>query len=98
MKENVSITDPVLMVDPNLIEKTGGFAKDMTLRDHFAGTAAGEMILNTYKISTPLKPVGYWILYAEATHQTIFSMYYKPTPEQIEKTEKLLGWTWRDAE
>jgi len=54
--------------------------------------------MNTYKLYEPPKPVGYWVLYAEATYQTSFSMYYKPTPEQIENTEKLLGWTWKDAE
>ncbi len=54
--------------------------------------------MSTYKLIEPPKPVGYWVLYAEATYQTSFSMYYKPTPEQIENTEKLLGWTWKDAE
>jgi hypothetical protein len=39
MKENVPITDPVWMVDPTWMEKTGGFARDMTLRDHYAGLA-----------------------------------------------------------
>ena len=45
----------------------------------------------------PPQPVGYWVLYAEAAYQTSFSMYHKPTPEQIENTTKLLGWAWRDA-
>ena len=39
MKENVPITDPVWMVDPTWISKTGGFAKDLTVRDHYAGLA-----------------------------------------------------------
>jgi hypothetical protein len=39
MKENVPITDPVWMVDQNWMSKTGGYAKDMTLRDHYAGLA-----------------------------------------------------------
>ena len=39
MKENVPITDPVWMVDPNWMSKTGGYARDMTLRDHYAGLA-----------------------------------------------------------
>jgi len=40
MKKNVPITDgPVWMVDPNWMQKTGGFARDMTLRDHYAGLA-----------------------------------------------------------
>ena len=54
--------------------------------------------MNTYKFVEPPKPVGYWILYAEANPQTRFAMYHKPTPEQIENTTKLLGWTWKDAE
>jgi len=39
MKENVPITDPVWMVDPNWMQKTGGYARDKTLRDEFAGLA-----------------------------------------------------------
>ena len=39
MKENVPITNPVWMVDPNWMSKTGGYAKDMTLRHPYAGLA-----------------------------------------------------------
>ena len=46
MKENVPITDPIEMVDPNWMEKTGNFAKDMTLRDHFAGLAITGLSLH----------------------------------------------------
>lgn len=42
------------------------------------------------------KPVGYWVLYAHAHTKTMFSMYAKPTDEQIKNTEELLGWTWKD--
>ena len=52
----------------------------------------------SYKLYEPPKPVGYWILYAQASPQTRFAMYHKPTPEQIENTYHMLGWTWRDAE
>jgi hypothetical protein len=45
MKENVPITNPVEMVDPNWMQKTGGYAKDMTLRDYYAGLAMGAFIL-----------------------------------------------------
>jgi len=31
-------------IDPTWISKTGGFAKDMTLRDHYAGLAMQEML------------------------------------------------------
>lgn len=51
----------------------------------------------SYKMYEPPKPVGYWILYAQANPHTSFAMYHKPTPEQIENTYTLLGWTWRDA-
>ena len=44
MKENVPITDPVWMVDPNWMQKTGGYAKDMTLRDHYAGLAMQAIV------------------------------------------------------
>jgi len=52
----------------------------------------------SYKLYEPPKPVGYWILYAEAAYQTSFSMYHKPSRIQRWFTNKLLGWTWRDAE
>ena len=31
-------------IDPTWMEKTGGYAKDMTLRDHFAGLAMQGLI------------------------------------------------------
>ena len=31
-------------IDPTWMEKTGGYAKDMTLRDHFAGLAMQSLI------------------------------------------------------
>ena len=46
MKENVPITDPVWMVDPNWMSKTGGYAKDMTLRDHYAGMVMQGFLAN----------------------------------------------------
>ena len=33
------MSDDRTWIDPIWIEKTGGFAKDMTLRDHYAGQA-----------------------------------------------------------
>ena len=47
MKENVPITEPVEMVDPNWMQKTGGYARDMTLRDHYAGRAMQGLIART---------------------------------------------------
>ena len=52
---------------------------------------------HTYTIMQPPKPVGYWVLYAQATPTVSFSMYHKPTRLQIWFTERLLGWKWRDA-
>jgi hypothetical protein len=46
-------------------------------------------------VSSPT-PVGYWVLYPQATPHTAFAMYHKPTDEQIKNTEQLLGWGWRD--
>jgi len=51
----------------------------------------------TYTIMKQPLPVGYWLLYVGSTPHTAFSMYHKPTDEQIKNTEELLGWTWRDA-
>ena len=51
-----------------------------------------------YTIYNPPKPVGHWVLYEQAPwSKTMFSVYYKPTDEQIKNTEELLGWTWKDA-
>ena len=46
MKENVPITNPVEMVDPNWMSKTGGYARDMTLREWYAGLAMQGMLSN----------------------------------------------------
>ena len=59
MKENVPITDPVWMVDPNWMSKTGGYAKDMTLRDHYAGLAMQGMIANNGTNAEVLVRVAY---------------------------------------
>ena len=50
-----------------------------------------------YAISQYPQPVGYWVLYPQVAPTTMFSMYHKPTDEQIKNTEHLLGWQWRDA-
>jgi hypothetical protein len=54
--------------------------------------------MTSYKLIEPPKPVGYWILYAQATPHISFSMYHKPSWVQRWFTNKLLGWTWKDAE
>jgi len=48
MKENVPITDPVWMVDPNWMQKTGGYARDMTLHDWYAGLAVQSFIAEVF--------------------------------------------------
>ena len=53
--------------------------------------------MSEYTLYVPPPPVGYWVLYAEALQHMSFAMYHKPTDEQIANTERLLGWTWRDA-
>jgi hypothetical protein len=35
-------------IDPTWMEKTGGFAKDMTLRDHYAGKAMQSFIAEVF--------------------------------------------------
>lgn len=39
MKDNVEIARERFAEDSTWMEKTGGYAKDMTLRDHYAGLA-----------------------------------------------------------
>jgi hypothetical protein len=56
-----------------------------------------HMTEHAYTFARPPKPVGYWVLYAQATPTISFSMYHKPTRLQIWFTELLLGWKWRDA-
>lgn len=38
-------------IDPTWMEKTGGYARDMTLRDHFAGLAMQAMYRDFYNDS-----------------------------------------------
>jgi hypothetical protein len=49
-----------------------------------------------FTIYKPPEPVGYWCLYGDGP-TTKFSMYAKPTDEQIKNTTELLGWIWEDA-
>lgn len=51
----------------------------------------------SFTILKPPTPVGFWILYPGHAYRTQFAMYVKPTDEQIENTEQLLGWKWEDA-
>ena len=52
----------------------------------------------SYKFVELPKPAGHWILYAQATPHISFTIYHKPSWIQRWFTNKLLGWTWRDAE
>jgi hypothetical protein len=36
-------------IDPTWMERTGGYAKDMTLRDHFAGLVVAQIIKDQYE-------------------------------------------------
>jgi hypothetical protein len=51
----------------------------------------------THTIAPFSKPIGYWVMYPQATPYITFSVYYKPTEEQIKNTEELLGWKWKDS-
>ena len=55
------------------------------------------MTEHAYTFARPPKPVGYWVLCAQATPTISFSIYRKPTRLQIWFTEQLMGWKWRDA-
>jgi len=50
-----------------------------------------------YTSLVPPKPVGFWILDPNPGTHTRFSIYKKPTDQQIKHTEELLGWKWQDA-
>jgi hypothetical protein len=50
-----------------------------------------------YAFIKPPEPLGYWILDPQGVWHTHFTMYSKPTDEQIKNTEQLLGWKWKDA-
>jgi hypothetical protein len=47
----------------------------------------------------PPKPVGYWIIDppGSCAYHTLFSVYNKPTDQQIKNTEEAFGWKWKDA-
>jgi hypothetical protein len=62
-------------------------------------TAVSDMkdLFKHATISSPPKPVGYWILGGNGYH-TQFPMWVKPTPEHIENHRVMLGWIWRNAE
>ena len=47
--------------------------------------------------ATQPKPVGYWVMYPGSAWKTMFTIYHRPTDEQIKNTEELLGWGWEDA-
>jgi hypothetical protein len=62
MKENTAQIDRNWLDDPNWLEKTGGDALDMTLRDHFAGLAMQALIATNEST-----PQGSWPIYVERT-------------------------------
>ena len=45
----------------------------------------------------PSKPVGYWVMYPGSAYTVKFTIYMRPTDDQIKNTEALLGWGWEDA-
>ena len=66
----------------------------MTPENHYS-----ELICNstTLYIATPPKPVGFWVLYPGSAIKAKFTMYLRPTDEQIANTQSLLGWGWEEA-
>jgi hypothetical protein len=56
-----------------------------------------EQDMTEYTFAKPPEPVGFWILDPQGAWKTHFSMYSKPTDQQIKNTEELLGWKWKDA-
>ena len=50
-----------------------------------------------WTLAVPPQPVGYWVMYPQASIKTMFVVYHRPTDEQIANTERLLGWGWKEA-
>ena len=54
----------------------------------------------TYEIYIPPKPVGGWVIDPAASEGhgpcTMFTVYRKPTDEQVKNTEAMFGWKWKD--
>ena len=59
------------------------------------GFARGPV--EAYTFYEPPKPVGYWKLGYNGVCCTKFSMYKRPTDEQIKNHYEMLGWEWEDA-
>ena len=66
----------------------------MTTENHLS-----ELIANlpTFYFAAPPKPVGFWVLYPGNTTKIKFTVFVRPTDEQIKNTEALLGWGWEEA-
>ena len=52
--------------------------------------------MNEITFNIQPEPIGYWRLSYGGSIYTQFSMYGRPTDEQIKNTEELLGWEWVD--
>ena len=59
-----------------------------------------DVYLPEIKFHVPPKPVGVWVLDPtpgiSGAPCTMFHVFRKPTNEQIENTERMFGWEWRD--
>ena len=64
----------------------------------FEGNFAINPYVHESRIVQLAKPIGYWCLYDLESYNIMFSMYQKPTDEQIKNTEELLGWKWKNAD
>jgi hypothetical protein len=81
---------------------TGAGIPQAATREDAGGTTMSEdkdsgfVNTSTYAFFQPPKPVGAWVLDPGGVVHTQFSMYSKPTDEQIKNTEAMFGWKWRD--
>lgn len=68
------------------------------MENNVNGISTADLVApGTYTIARAPQPVGYWILGSGGYATTAFTMYAKPTADQIYNTEQLLGWKWKDA-
>jgi hypothetical protein len=66
----------------------------------FTTTGPWTTELPTYEVYIPPKPVGGWVIDPAASEGhgpcTMFTVYRKPTDEQVKNTEAMFGWKWKD--
>jgi DNA-directed RNA polymerase alpha subunit len=78
-------------IDPTWMDKTGGYAKDMTLRDHFAGLAMQAYVMDE-AIFRDLNTSVHWLkTIAECAYEQADEMLKKRKPKKFIPEDKLFS-------